>query len=106
MHSCRTAACQQPETWVVETAENAKRELSLVLSGLLPLLAVVATLLVLLAPGNDGGFVSLATVAGALLVSLPLAVVGFLNVNNRTRAVTVPVTVSTLLILALAMVLA
>ncbi|MCA8912375.1 MAG: hypothetical protein KDB82_11770 [Planctomycetes bacterium] len=91
---------KQPEDWVVATAENAKRELSIVLSMLLPLCALTAASMPLWLSSNDGGTALAAVVLFAIPCAAPLAIIGFINQGHRDRRVTIPVNIACLLLLA------
>lgn len=93
------SCCNIPEDWVNETAVKAKRELSIFLSAVVPSIAALVVALLLFV--NVGGWLALAGKAIIVIVVLtPLSIIGFLTSDHRTRRVTVPLTVLSLLIFA------
>jgi hypothetical protein len=89
-----------PEHWVVETAEGAKRELSLLLSFQFPIgVLLVAALLPWL---RSSEAIMLAGMVGVVLMlfGLPLALIGYATLDYRARRKTVPFTVLALLLIS------
>ena len=97
---CATSSCKLPEDWVNETAVNAKRDLSILLSALVPLITTAVVTASLFVNANDWlSLAALATVVVALF--MPLSVVGFVTSDHRTRRITGPLTILSLLVFAL-----
>lgn len=88
-----------PEDWQFETADNARHELSYVLSLFMP---ASLTALMLLAPWVEEMLLPALVAVGVvvILVGTPLALVGYWTSNYRMRRKTVPFTVLALTVSA------
>jgi hypothetical protein len=97
---CATSSCKLPEDWVNETAVNAKRDLSILLSAIVPLVAISVSLVSVFVSVSE--WLSLAALGTVVIVLFtPLSVVGFMTSDHRTRRVTGPLSILSLLVFAL-----
>lgn len=96
---CARISCEIPEDWVNESAVNAKRELSIVLSAIVPVVTILVVTVSLFVSVSD--WLSLAALAVFVIALFtPLSVIGFLTSDHRTRRVTGPLTILSLLVFA------
>ena len=92
------ARMKLPEQWVVETAEAAKRELSLLLSIQFPVGVLIVAGMMFWMGSYEAVVVGCFIGAMVLLFGLPLALIGFATLDHKTRRKTVPFTVLSLLL--------